>query len=1112
MVLGLILDVVDSDFVATAMAQPVATIREPALEARPAPAPPIELGKLELQVFPHGQYQSRPHVNDVVHVPNGLVYAATNDGVAEFDGSRWRLIETPAPASVLVANATGLIYVGCEGDFGVLTATDSGQLVFQSLKELVPAKVSVGIIESIAVGTRGIVYQSRDFLFHLASETRALTIHPSQPGVFSCVRFVNDQMLVGNAVGGSSRLLALDESAPQPEMPSLPQEMPGSLPFASSLTPLLVSHNLSGLVLDIVPLDARSLLVLTHAHGLYLYRDDDFERLDGEASDLARRSSAWCLKRCAADRFLMGTNRDGAVVFNSRGDILRIIDRDNDLPSNRILAIAPDSTQRGWWLATTSGLARVDLFSPVQYFDRDLGLPDVPHAVVRFKDRVLVATFSSLLALQPNAEPGRVSRFEPLDVDTGDRRSMLAVHDRLLAGGGGFDGLDEVVNIDDVRSSKVFGYISRLMPSSENDIAIAATIYMGLKVLGPVGDEWTELGPVPGTASDIRDAVTGTGNRLWLVAKGKNGGYWIERVDWAGPGDADGESQGSTQSKHPLLDPGQVTVSSYGETKGVPATHLLTPFGWQGDFYVSSPAGLFRYDDEADRFVSDQSLHRRMAGPEPVFGRFTGDVRAAADSAGRLWFSSNDGSLARIADTDSQPQFAWAMHVLAGKRTSGIYTTEDGLIWAGTGDGTLIRYDPNLEPAAAPLTAPLLREVRSPTDALLPTAGPLELPYSTGTMRITFSLARYVAPARHRYQYRLNGLTDDWSVWTSETYREFTSLREGNYQFEVRATDELQRQSPTASFAFRVLPPWYRAWWAYSLYFVATACGVAGAVAIRVRHHRAEIERLESTVASHTVTLREANASLEHRVAERTAEREELIRDLEARNAELERFTYTVSHDLRSPLITIKGFLGVLKRDLDAGDTERLDHDLARIGNAAVSMDQLLSDLLEMSRIGRVVNPYTVVPFEELARAAAELVVGDRDKEIDLEIDPELPVLSCDRTRMMEVFTNLIDNAVKFSRDGVRTRLRIGVREDSSTKAVVTFVEDNGIGIAPQYLGNVFRLFEQLDQRKTGTGVGLAIVQRIIEVHNGRLWVESKGEGHGATFCFTLGNQSGDAT
>ncbi len=237
------------------------------------------------------------------------------------------------------------------------------------------------------------------------------------------------------------------------------------------------------------------------------------------------------------------------------------------------------------------------------------------------------------------------------------------------------------------------------------------------------------------------------------------------------------------------------------------------------------------------------------------------------------------------------------------------------------------------------------------------------------------------------------------------------------------------------------------------------------------------------------------------------AEREQLIAKLEAQNAELERFTYTVSHDLKSPLITIKGFVGMMHQDLVRDDSVAVNNDLARIANAADKMDELLKDLLELSRIGRLVNPSEEIPLEELTNEALELAHGQIAKRgVEVEISPNLPAIYGDRRRLLEVLQNLIDNAVKYMGDQPRPRVEIGCRRDGNE--TVCYVRDNGMGIEPGYQDKVFGLFEQLDQHVEGSGIGLALVKRIIEIHGGRIWVESQGIGHGSTFCFTVAQKT----
>ena len=236
--------------------------------------------------------------------------------------------------------------------------------------------------------------------------------------------------------------------------------------------------------------------------------------------------------------------------------------------------------------------------------------------------------------------------------------------------------------------------------------------------------------------------------------------------------------------------------------------------------------------------------------------------------------------------------------------------------------------------------------------------------------------------------------------------------------------------------------------------------------------------------------------------------RKNLITELENKNAELERFTYTVSHDLKSPLFTIRGFLGYLEQDALAGNHERLKADVQRITDATDKMQRLLNELLELSRVGRIKNDSVNVPFEELAYEAAELVHGRiTECGITVQIDTGLPVVYVDRPRLVEVLQNLIDNAAKFMGHKNDPRIEIGLHGYEEDKPVF-YVRDNGMGIAPEHFERVFGLFNKLDPKTEGTGIGLALIKRIIEIHGGRIWVESK-LGVGSVFFFTLAQQPG---
>lgn len=225
--------------------------------------------------------------------------------------------------------------------------------------------------------------------------------------------------------------------------------------------------------------------------------------------------------------------------------------------------------------------------------------------------------------------------------------------------------------------------------------------------------------------------------------------------------------------------------------------------------------------------------------------------------------------------------------------------------------------------------------------------------------------------------------------------------------------------------------------------------------------------------------------------------------ELQFELAELERFTYAVSHELKTPLVTIKGFLGSIKKDLREENYERVHQDLVRISTATDRMRDTLAGLLDLSRIGHIPYHQTEVDLSQLARDAVENMSRARQaRAIKFVISSDLPVVYGDRDRLMEVFENLLDNAAKFTEDEPDPCIEIGLRNNGDGKVV--FVRDNGMGIDPSYHAKVFGLFEKLDAKRDGAGVGLAVVKRIVETHGGQVWVESDGLGKGSTFCFTL--------
>ncbi|MFQ5867781.1 MAG: ATP-binding protein, partial [bacterium] len=230
---------------------------------------------------------------------------------------------------------------------------------------------------------------------------------------------------------------------------------------------------------------------------------------------------------------------------------------------------------------------------------------------------------------------------------------------------------------------------------------------------------------------------------------------------------------------------------------------------------------------------------------------------------------------------------------------------------------------------------------------------------------------------------------------------------------------------------------------------------------------------------------------------------EEQKNTVENINKELDDFTYIISHDLKEPLRSIDAFSKFIRDDYkDKLDEEGRNY-LERIRANTGRMQNLIEDLLEISRLERRKNPLEEVEIEELINEAKlRLEYAIRQKNVEVVVRDKLPKIFCDHVRLAEVFVNLISNAIKFN-DKARPCIEIGCSQKSIFYEI--YVKDNGPGIEERYFDKIFEIFQRLGKRedREGTGAGLTIVKKIVEMHKGRIWVESK-IGKGSTFYFTI--------
>ncbi len=231
--------------------------------------------------------------------------------------------------------------------------------------------------------------------------------------------------------------------------------------------------------------------------------------------------------------------------------------------------------------------------------------------------------------------------------------------------------------------------------------------------------------------------------------------------------------------------------------------------------------------------------------------------------------------------------------------------------------------------------------------------------------------------------------------------------------------------------------------------------------------------------------------SLEDRIRQSTSA-------VRQKNHEMEQFVYTVSHDLKSPLVTSAGFLGMIKEDIASKNYDKLGDSLMRLDRANIRMSQLINDLLQLSRMGRVKLQVELINMFTLVKNITENINQQiKDKSVQLIIQKSLHEISGDRHRIYQAIENLIINALKYACDVPNPKIEIGSKDMGHE--IHFYIRDNGPGIAKEYHQKIFGLFQRLESDNRGTGVGLTIVSRAMQLHGGRVWIDSE-IGAGATF------------
>jgi signal transduction histidine kinase/ligand-binding sensor domain-containing protein len=382
----------------------------------------------------------------------------------------------------------------------------------------------------------------------------------------------------------------------------------------------------------------------------------------------------------------------------------------------------------------------------------------------------------------------------------------------------------------------------------------------------------------------------------------------------------------------------------------------------------------------------------------------------------------------------------------------------------------------------------------------------ITLPHDQSVITFEFASLNYTIEGKKQYSYFLEGFDADWNYVGHRHSATYTNLNPGKYVFKVRKlNNEGQWSLEIASIQLIITPPFWMTWW----FRLAALTVIAGVILLiyrlRVRAIKAQGVRLQQLVNEKTSQLLQSTAE-EHKArqeAEDARQEAEIAnQSLERKNKELEQFAYVASHDMQEPLRTTTSYVGLLQKQYTGMLDERADKYLTYIVQSSDRMKVLIKDLLDFSRIGVKATAENVDCNLIVENVVQDLAVAIQESGAKIN-SCRLPVITGYPTEIKQLFQNLIVNAIKFRKKDIKPEIKICAQDENGCWRFS--VSDNGIGIDQKHSEKIFIIFQRLHSRTVyeGSGIGLAHCKKIVELHGGKIWVESEIS-QGCTFHFTI--------
>ncbi|MEM9362567.1 MAG: two-component regulator propeller domain-containing protein [Bacteroidota bacterium] len=516
----------------------------------------------------------------------------------------------------------------------------------------------------------------------------------------------------------------------------------------------------------------------------------------------------------------------------------------------------------------------------------------------------------------------------------------------------------------------------------------------------------------------------------------------------------------------------------------------------KGDFWVGTQAGLNKYLADSDSFIS---ITKKDGLPnDAIKGIIPDDI-------GHLWLSTGKGIVRYHPNTNEVVEYDEDDGLQGNEfNASSFYKTTSGELLFGGSNGFNIFKPENVVkrqdiPKVFISNLRIFNKRVSPKDEFdvlkkdISQTDTLVLAYNQDVVDFEFHALTYRHPKKVEFAYFLEGFETEWNYVGRNQHATYTNLSPGNYTLRIKSSnsDGVWVENEIKLF-LKITPPFWKTWWFRTLLITISIFLIYLVYQLRIRRLKKNQTKLEKEI-----NLRTKELQLKHKQLMEAADQ------LSLKNEEIQRFAFSVSHDLKSPLNSIKGIASLIPMEMDMKKNPEMQEYVTYIDETCDVMNNLITDITKIAKLGKIENKLELLDTNEILEIARGLIQGRMNQNnTKLYIDKNIPKIYGDRNRMIQVFENLLDNAIKYM--GHQNAPAIRIEAASFENENQFMIIDNGSGLDKKELDRLFTPFERFDGSVDGSGLGLYMVKKIVEAHNGSISAKSDGKNRGATFIITL--------